>query len=137
MRLFKSIAAAALAACLSIAMVAPAAAIPLWSSTIGDVNFPNLTPNANVVTAPTQTKIAGGEATFTGTGTVATGLTTVSGCVVTIKVGTAPALGTSVVTFTRTSATLNLFAWKPTAADDATLIAADAAATVGWVCTGT
>lgn len=134
MRFLKSI----LAAVLTVGLLSvPAAAIPLWSTSIGDVNFPGLTPNANIVTGVTAQKVASGEATFTGTTTVATGLTTIAACDVTIKIGTAPGVGTSTVTYTSSAGTLSLFGWKPTATGDATLIAATAAATAGWRCTGT
>jgi hypothetical protein len=78
-----------------------------------------------------------GEATFTGTGTVATGLLTITAAVLTIKIGTAPGVGTTVVTYTVTGGTLNFFAWKPTSNVDDTLIAATASVVVGWVAYGT
>lgn len=82
-------------------------------------------------------RVAHGETAVTGTATAATGLTTIASCTATIKVGTAPGLETSVVTYTTTGATLDLFTWKPTSATNPTLIAATAAATIGWTCIGT
>lgn len=68
---------------------------------------------------------------------VTTGLTTITGCSASIKLATAPGVGTSVVTYGSSSGTLNLYGWKVTATGDATLIASTGTETIGWVCVGT
>lgn len=134
MRLFKSLVGAALALSL---IAAPAAAMQLWSQQIGDVNFPGLSPNENIVTSTTPNiQVVGGETSITATATAATGLTTLLGCTLSVKIGTAPGVTTSVATYTSSGGTLNLFAWQPTSNANPTLIAATTPGTVGWVCVG-
>lgn len=84
-------------------------------------------------------KIARGETALDGTNPtpIATGLATITGCAVTIKLATAPGLGTSVITYGTSTGTLNLYGWKPTGAGDTTLIASTGTETIGWVCAGT
>lgn len=66
-----------------------------------------------------------------------TGLTTITGCAASIKLATAPGVGTSVVTYGSSSGTLNLYGWKVTSSSDNTLIASTGTETIGWVCIGT
>lgn len=68
---------------------------------------------------------------------VTTGLTTIVACTTTIKLATAPGVGTSVITYGTSSGTLNLYGWKVTASGDATLIASTGTETIGWICVGT
>ena len=84
-------------------------------------------------------KIARGETALDGTNptAAATGLTTIVACSASIKLATAPGVGTSVVTYGTSSGTLNLYGWKVTAQGDATLIASTGTETIGWVCVGT
>lgn len=84
-------------------------------------------------------KIARGETALDGTNPTpaATGLTTIVACTTTIKLATSPGVSTSVVTYGVSDGTLNLYGWKVTAVDDATLVASDGTQTIGWVCVGT
>jgi hypothetical protein len=84
-------------------------------------------------------KIARGETALDGANPtpVTTGLTTIVAAVCTLKGTAAPGLGTSVVTYSTTGGTLNLYGWKVTGAGDATLIASAGTETVGWICVGT
>jgi len=68
---------------------------------------------------------------------VTTGLTTITGCSLTIKSTSAPGVSTSVLTYGTSSGTLNMYGWKVTATNDATLIASTGTDTIGWVCLGT
>lgn len=68
---------------------------------------------------------------------VTTGLSSISGCNVSLKVSTAPGVGTSVVTYSTSSGTLNIYGWKVTSSADNTLIASTGTETVGWTCVGT
>jgi hypothetical protein len=84
-------------------------------------------------------KLARGETALDGSNPtpVATGLATIVSCTVLIKLGTAPGVGTSVITYGTSSGTLNLYGWKVTTSSDTTLIASTGTETVGWVCVGT
>lgn len=84
-------------------------------------------------------RIARGETPLGGTNptAVTTGLSTITGCSLTLKVTSAPGLGTSVVTYGSSSGTMNMYAWKPTSNADPTLIASTGTETIGWVCVGT
>ena len=82
-------------------------------------------------------KIARGETALDGTNPtpVATGLTTIVSCNLTVKIATAPAV--TALTYDTSSGTLNMYAWEPTAADNTALTASSATSTVGWICVGT
>lgn len=87
-------------------------------------------------------RVARGTATLDGTNPtpVATGLTTIVAATATLKSTAAPGLDPTLITvgYSGTDGTLNLYAWKPTGAGDATLIAStNATATVDWVASGT
>jgi len=84
-------------------------------------------------------KIARGETALGGTNptVVSTGLTTVVACTTTLKLTTAPGVGTSVITYGTSSGTMNLYGWKVTSNSNPTLIASTGTETVGWVCVGT
>lgn len=99
---------------------------------------------AAAVTAPVagvaaSYKVARGETALDGSNPtdVATGLTTVVACTAAIKATAAPGVGTSIVTYSWSSATLSLYGWKVTATGDATLVASTGTETIGWVCVGT
>lgn len=69
---------------------------------------------------------------------VTTGLTELIGASATLVGSSAPGVGTSEVTIVLSpSGVLNIYAWKPTAAGDATLIASTGTETVSWVAWGT
>lgn len=84
-------------------------------------------------------KIARGETALDGSNPtpVTTGLATITGCAVAIKLTTAPGVGTSNITYGSSTGTLNLYGWKVTGTGDATLIASTGTENVGWVCVGT
>jgi hypothetical protein len=67
---------------------------------------------------------------------VTTGLTNIAACSLTIKLGSAPGVGTSVVTYGTSGGTLNMYGWKVTNSSTTTLIASTGTETVGWVCLG-
>lgn len=67
---------------------------------------------------------------------VVTGLSAIAAAAVCLKSASAPGVGTSVVTYGSSDGTLNLYGWKVTATDDATLIASTGTETVGWVAWG-
>lgn len=85
------------------------------------------------------TKVIGGEVALDGSNPtpVTTGLTTITGAVITLKESTAPGVGTSVFSYTTSGGTLSIYAWKPTSNADPTLIASTGTETVGYVVTGT
>ena len=68
---------------------------------------------------------------------VTTGLTTITGCSLTIKATAAPGVSTSVLSYSTTSGTLNMYGWKVTSSIDDTLVASTGTDTIGWVCIGT
>lgn len=80
-----------------------------------------------------------GEATLDGANptVVATGLKSISAVSLTLKGSAAPGLGTSLLTYDVSNGTLNVYAWKPTGAGDATLIASDGAQDFSWTVIGT
>lgn len=84
-------------------------------------------------------KTARGETALDGTNPtpVTPGLATIVACSVSIKTTAAPGVGTSIVTYSTSTTTLNLYGWKVTATGDATLIASTGTETIGWVCVGT
>lgn len=62
--------------------------------------------------------------------------TALEGAVLTLQNGVAPGLGTSVLTYTISGNTLNIFAWKPTSLTDPTLIASTGIETVSYLVWG-
>ncbi len=84
-------------------------------------------------------KAARGETALDGSNPtpVTTGLTTITGCSLTIKTTAAPGIGTSIITYSTSSGTLNMYAWKVTSSVDATLVASTGTETIGWICFGT
>lgn len=89
-------------------------------------------------------KVARGEVTLDGSNptAIATGLATVVACTVTDKRATAPGLDPTHFTVDYgggvAAGTVNLYAWKPTGAGDATLIAStDNDDVVSWIAVGT
>lgn len=95
--------------------------------------------SAAVSSTATGVKIAGGEVALDGSNptTVATGLTTITGAVITLKKATAPGVTVSSFSYDASGGTLSIYAWKPTSAADPTLIASTATDTVAWQATGT
>lgn len=83
-------------------------------------------------------KIVGGVATLDGSGAtpVTTGLTTILAAVAVIQLGTAPGVGTSVLTVTFSGGTLSIWPWKVTGTGDATLIASTGTEVVHWIAIG-
>lgn len=94
---------------------------------------------AAVVGVAAGYKVARGETALDGGNptAIATGLTTVVAFALALKGTAAPGLGTCLVTYDISGATVNLYAWKPTGAGDCTLIASTGTETVGWVALGT
>lgn len=84
-------------------------------------------------------KIARGATTLDGSNPtpVATGLTTVVSCNVSIATSVAPGVSTSLVTGVISTTTLNIYGWKPTDATNNTLIASTGTDPVQWICVGT
>ncbi len=87
----------------------------------------------------TTFRFARGETALDGTNptAIATGLTTVVAFVCSLKGTGAPGVGTSIVTYDISGATVNLYGWKVTGAGDTTLIASTGTETVGWIAVGT
>ncbi len=84
-------------------------------------------------------KIARGVTSVTGAATnIATGLAQVEDVVVSIKRSAAPGVAVALATWSLGAAAgqLNLYCWKPTAANDCTLIAATEAVDVEWLAIG-
>lgn len=84
-------------------------------------------------------KIARGVTAVTGAATnIATGLAQVEDMQISIKRATAPALEVALTTWGLGAAAgqINLYCWKPTAANDCTLIAATVAVDVEWLAIG-
>lgn len=109
----------------------------------GVLSFAGVDQTAALATAPAGVaagyKIARGETALDGSNPtpVTTGLSTITGCSVTIKSTSALGVATSEVTYGSSSGTMNLYGWKVTASGDATLIASSGVDTVGWICVGT
>jgi len=78
-------------------------------------------------------KVNWGTAAITGSGTVATGLTTIESVSLTIQ-GSAATDNT--LSYTVSGGTLTVFVWQPTAAGDTTPIAETVAVTVAWEARG-
>ena len=74
-----------------------------------------------------------GTAAITGSGTVATGLTTIESVSLTIQ---GSAASDNALTYTVSGGTLTVFVWQPTAAGDTTPIAETAERTVSWEAKG-
>jgi hypothetical protein len=85
-------------------------------------------------------KVAFGEAALDGSNPtpIVTGLATVDAIVAVLKKTTSPGVGTSVLTTDEGSAgTANVYAWKVTASNDATLVASTGTEGIYWVALGT
>lgn len=80
-------------------------------------------------------KIARGVSSITGTGVVASGLTTIVVVVAVLKDN--PSLNATLVSATFTGANITLNVWKPTATGDCTPIASTTATNVEWIAIGT
>ncbi|KKM85179.1 hypothetical protein LCGC14_1291630 [marine sediment metagenome] len=74
-----------------------------------------------------------GTASITGSGTVATGLTTIESVSLTIR---GSAASDNALTYTVSGGTLTIYVWMPTAAGDTTPIAETAALTIAWEARG-
>ena len=89
--------------------------------------------------APSQYRVVGGTGTLDGSNPtpVTTGLTTVIAGVACFTGSTAPALDPTILTTAASSGTLNVYAWKPTASGDVTMIAStNNARTFDWIAVG-
>ncbi|RJP54309.1 MAG: hypothetical protein C4583_03020 [Anaerolineaceae bacterium] len=84
-------------------------------------------------------KIARGETALDGSNptSVAHGLTTCIAFVAMLKGTAAPGVGTSVLTANINGANVDVYAWKVTAAGDATLIASTGTESFYWIAIGT
>jgi hypothetical protein len=84
-------------------------------------------------------KLARGETALGGSNptAVTTGLTSILACAATIKLASAPGVGTSLVTYGSSGGTMNVYGWKVTSSSVTTLVASTGTETVGWVCVGT
>ncbi len=85
--------------------------------------------------------VARGTVTLDGTNpsSATTGLTAITACTVTDKRSTAPGLDPTHFTIATAAVAgrLDIYAWKPTASGDATLIAStDSDDTIDWICVG-
>lgn len=133
-------------------VVAGKAVVPTTGKTVDEINVTLLkvgtVDKTAAVAAAVATPVAGvaagyktarGETALDGSNPtdVATGLTTIVACTLTIKATAAPGVGTSVVTYSWSGATLSLYGWKVTANNDTTLIASTGTETIGWHCDGT
>ena len=100
---------------------------------------PALTIASQVLGAGAGYIIARGETALDGANPtpVVTGLGTVIGFALTLKGSVAPGLGTCQLTGVIALGSINVYAWKPTAADDCTLIASAGTETFDWVAVGT
>jgi len=95
---------------------------------------------AEVVLAPdsksSRTKVVAGEVALDGANPtpvdVAGKLSTVVSVHVSLKNGSAPGVGTSVLTYDIDGTTVNVYAWKVTASGDATLIASTGTETISY-----
>ena len=85
-----------------------------------------------------NTRIVGGETTLDGSNptAVSTGLSTITGVTLTISNGSAPGVGTSVLTYTVSGGTLSIFAFKPTSSSNPTLVASTGTETVSYTVVG-
>lgn len=86
----------------------------------------------------TNTGIHAGEIALDGSNPTAitTPFSTVTGVAVCLQDATAPGVGTSVISYAISGSTVNIYAWKPTTADNTTLAASTGTETVGFVITG-
>lgn len=109
----------------------------------GKLTFNGVDQTSALATAPAAVaagyKVAQGETALGGSNptAVTTGLSTITACELTIKLATAPGVGTSIVTYGSSSGTLNMYGWKVTNSSTTTLIASTGTETVGWICFGT
>ena len=78
-------------------------------------------------------KVNWGTASITGSGTVATELTTIESVSLTIQ---GSAASDNVLTYTVSGGTLTIFVWQPTAAGDTTPIAETVSLTIAWEARG-
>lgn len=109
------------------------------------LTFPDVTADVSGIVAfaqgATYARYATGTVTLDGANPtpVTTGLAGIVSCALTSNRSVAPALDPTAFTATfAVAGTLNVYAWKPTAAGDATLIAStDADDVVAWACWGT
>ena len=74
-----------------------------------------------------------GTVSITGSGTVATGLTTIESVSLTIR---GSAASNNALTYTVSGGTLTIFVWQPTAAGDTTPIAETVELTIAWEARG-
>lgn len=85
-------------------------------------------------------KLARGQLTLDGSNPTpaATGLATIVNCTASYQGTAAPGLDPTALSVNPNGTNLDVYAWKPTAAGDATLIAStNATAIVSWMCVGT
>jgi hypothetical protein len=85
-----------------------------------------------------DTQIVGGEVALDGGNPtdVDTGLDVIVSVDLTIEGSSAPGVGTSLVTYTKSTGTVSLYAWKVTSSSDTTLVASTGTETVSYVVIG-
>lgn len=101
-----------------------------------DVNF---AAGGNLQFKDADCSIKRGEVALDGSNPtpVTTGLSSIAAVFLTLKSQTAPGVETSVLSYDTTGGTLNIYAWKVTATNDATLVASTGTETVGYIAIGT
>lgn len=106
---------------------------------LGAITLTGAQVNTAVLGVAAGYKVARAETALDGSNptSVASGLTTIIACTVTLKGTAAPGLGTSVLTGNINSTNFDVYAWKPTGAGDTTLIASTGPESFYTVCVGT
>jgi hypothetical protein len=89
-------------------------------------------------TKSNEFKIYAGEAALDGSNPtpVITPLHVVLGATLSLKNGTAPGVGTSVLTYALSGSTVNVFAWQPTSSANPTLVASPGNEVFSYVIVG-
>jgi len=85
-----------------------------------------------------NTKTIGGEVALDGSNptAVSTGLSTIVSVDLQLEGSSAPGVGTSNVTYTKSGGTVSIYAWKVTASGNATLVASTGTETVSYTVIG-
>jgi predicted RecA/RadA family phage recombinase len=93
---------------------------------------------AVLIGAGDNMKMASGVVALDGSGATptVTGLTAVLGGVATLEKATSPGVGTAVLTVNPNGASLDIYPWKVTATNDATLVASTGTENVHWIAWG-
>lgn len=91
------------------------------------------------VTASSNKVISNNTVSLTGSNptVVPTGLTTINNCNLTLVQNTTPGVSTSVLTYTISTASINIYGWKTTTISNNTYINSTGTESVSWSCIGT